>query len=41
MFDMFWGKSMDEIRQLNPEEMIRFADRFRDLMYQHALPASA
>ncbi len=33
MFDMFWGKSMDAIRQLNPEEMIRFADRFRDLMY--------
>ncbi len=33
MFDMFWGKSMDAIRQLNPEEMIRFADRFRDLMF--------
>jgi len=33
MFDMFWGKSMDDIRQLNPEEMFRFADRFRDLMY--------
>jgi predicted unusual protein kinase regulating ubiquinone biosynthesis (AarF/ABC1/UbiB family) len=33
MFDMFWGKSMDELRQLSPEEMIRFADRFRDLMY--------
>jgi predicted unusual protein kinase regulating ubiquinone biosynthesis (AarF/ABC1/UbiB family) len=33
MFDMFWGKSMDELRQLNPEEMFRFADRFRDLMY--------
>jgi predicted unusual protein kinase regulating ubiquinone biosynthesis (AarF/ABC1/UbiB family) len=33
MFDMFWGKSMDDIRQLSPEEMIRFADRFRDLMY--------
>ncbi|HEX7619643.1 MAG TPA: AarF/UbiB family protein [Anaerolineales bacterium] len=33
MFDMFWGKSMDDIRQLNPEEMMRFADRFRDLMY--------
>ena len=33
MFDMFWGKSMDELRQMNPEEMFRFADRFRDLMY--------
>jgi predicted unusual protein kinase regulating ubiquinone biosynthesis (AarF/ABC1/UbiB family) len=33
MFDMFWGKSLDAIRQLSPEEMIRFADRFRDLMY--------
>lgn len=33
MFDMLWGKSMDDIRQLSPEEMIRFADRFRDLMY--------
>jgi predicted unusual protein kinase regulating ubiquinone biosynthesis (AarF/ABC1/UbiB family) len=33
MFDMFWGKSMDELRKLNPEEMFRFADRFRDLMY--------
>ena len=33
MFDMFWGKSMEDIRKLNPEEMFRFADRFRDLMY--------
>jgi predicted unusual protein kinase regulating ubiquinone biosynthesis (AarF/ABC1/UbiB family) len=33
MFDMVWGKSMDDIRQLSTEEMIRFADRFRDLMY--------
>jgi predicted unusual protein kinase regulating ubiquinone biosynthesis (AarF/ABC1/UbiB family) len=33
MFDMFWGKSMDQLRQLNPEEIFRFADRFRDLMY--------
>ena len=33
MFDMFWGKSMDELRQLSPEEMFSFADRFRDLMY--------
>ena len=33
MFDMFWGKSMDELRSLSPEEMFRFADRFRDLMF--------
>jgi predicted unusual protein kinase regulating ubiquinone biosynthesis (AarF/ABC1/UbiB family) len=33
MFDMFWGKSMDELRQMNPDEMFKFADRFRDLMY--------
>jgi predicted unusual protein kinase regulating ubiquinone biosynthesis (AarF/ABC1/UbiB family) len=33
MFDLFWGKSMDELRKLNSEEMFRFADRFRDLMY--------
>ena len=33
MFDMFWGKSMEELRQLSPEEMFRFADRFRDLMF--------
>ena len=33
MFDMFWGKSMDELRKLSPEEMFRFADRFRDLMF--------
>ena len=33
MFDMLWGKSMDELRNIDPEEMFRFADRFRDLMY--------
>ena len=33
MFDMFWGKSMEELRQLSPEDMFRFADRFRDLMF--------
>ena len=33
IFDMFWGKSMAELRQFRPEEMLRFADRFRDLMY--------
>jgi predicted unusual protein kinase regulating ubiquinone biosynthesis (AarF/ABC1/UbiB family) len=33
IFDMFWGKSMEELRKLSPEEMFRFADRFRDLMF--------
>jgi predicted unusual protein kinase regulating ubiquinone biosynthesis (AarF/ABC1/UbiB family) len=33
MFDMFWGKSMEELRKLSPQEMFRFADRFRDLMF--------
>jgi predicted unusual protein kinase regulating ubiquinone biosynthesis (AarF/ABC1/UbiB family) len=33
MFDLMWGKSMEELRNLNPEDMIRFADRFRDIMY--------
>jgi predicted unusual protein kinase regulating ubiquinone biosynthesis (AarF/ABC1/UbiB family) len=33
MFELFWGKSMEELRSLTPEEMFRFADRFRDLMY--------
>jgi predicted unusual protein kinase regulating ubiquinone biosynthesis (AarF/ABC1/UbiB family) len=33
IFDMLWGKSMDELRKLGPEEMFRFADRFREMMY--------
>ena len=33
IFDMFWGKSMDELRKLSPQEMFRFADRFREVMY--------
>jgi predicted unusual protein kinase regulating ubiquinone biosynthesis (AarF/ABC1/UbiB family) len=33
MFDLLWGKSMEELRNLSPEEMFRFADRFRDMMY--------
>jgi len=33
MFDLMWGKSMDELRNLNPEDLIRFGDRFRDIMY--------
>jgi predicted unusual protein kinase regulating ubiquinone biosynthesis (AarF/ABC1/UbiB family) len=33
MFDMFWGKSMTELRGLSHEDMHRFADRYRDVMY--------
>jgi predicted unusual protein kinase regulating ubiquinone biosynthesis (AarF/ABC1/UbiB family) len=33
IFDLLWGKSMDELRKLGPEEMFRFADRFREMMY--------
>jgi predicted unusual protein kinase regulating ubiquinone biosynthesis (AarF/ABC1/UbiB family) len=34
LFDIFWGKSMSELRQINHAEMFRFADKFRDLMYE-------
>ncbi len=33
MFDMFWGKSMAELRGLSHADMQRFADRFQDVMY--------
>jgi predicted unusual protein kinase regulating ubiquinone biosynthesis (AarF/ABC1/UbiB family) len=33
MFDLFWGKSMTELRGIGHEEMHRFADRFQDVMY--------
>jgi predicted unusual protein kinase regulating ubiquinone biosynthesis (AarF/ABC1/UbiB family) len=33
MFDLLWGKSMEELRNLSPEEMFKFADKFRDMMY--------
>ena len=33
MFDLFWGKSMNELREIGPEDMRRFADRFGDVMY--------
>jgi predicted unusual protein kinase regulating ubiquinone biosynthesis (AarF/ABC1/UbiB family) len=32
IFDLFWGKSMTELREIGPEEMHRFAYRFRDVM---------
>ena len=33
LFDIFWGKSMAELRSVNHAEMFRFADHFRELMY--------
>ncbi len=33
MFEMFWGKSMSDLRQFSHEDMHRFADRFQDVMY--------
>jgi predicted unusual protein kinase regulating ubiquinone biosynthesis (AarF/ABC1/UbiB family) len=33
MFDLFWGKSMSELRQISHKDMHRFAYQFRDLMY--------
>ncbi|HEY5118066.1 MAG TPA: AarF/UbiB family protein [Anaerolineales bacterium] len=33
IFDLFWGKSMADLRQISHEDMLRFADRFRDVMY--------
>jgi predicted unusual protein kinase regulating ubiquinone biosynthesis (AarF/ABC1/UbiB family) len=33
MFDLFWGKTMSELRKVSHKEMIRFAGQFRELMY--------
>jgi predicted unusual protein kinase regulating ubiquinone biosynthesis (AarF/ABC1/UbiB family) len=33
LFELFWGKSMGELRKINHAEMFRFADQFRELMY--------
>ena len=33
MFDLLWGKSMDELRNMDPKEMYNFAYQFRDMMY--------
>lgn len=34
LFELFWGKPMSELRQISHAEMFRFADRFRELMYE-------
>lgn len=33
LFELFWGKSMSELRQIHHAEMFRFADKFRELMF--------
>jgi predicted unusual protein kinase regulating ubiquinone biosynthesis (AarF/ABC1/UbiB family) len=33
VFDRFWGKSMDELRKIDHNEIHRFAMQFRELMY--------
>ncbi len=34
IFDRFWGKSMNELRQTDPAEMRKFMHQFRDLMFE-------
>ena len=34
MFDRFWGKSMDELRNISFEEMHEFTVEFRELVYE-------
>jgi predicted unusual protein kinase regulating ubiquinone biosynthesis (AarF/ABC1/UbiB family) len=34
LFELFWGKSMSELRQINHAEMFKFADKFLELMYE-------
>jgi predicted unusual protein kinase regulating ubiquinone biosynthesis (AarF/ABC1/UbiB family) len=34
VFDRYWGKSMGELRQTAPEEIVQFTQRFRDLLFE-------
>jgi predicted unusual protein kinase regulating ubiquinone biosynthesis (AarF/ABC1/UbiB family) len=34
IFDRFWGKTMNELRQTDPREMRQFMRQFRDLMFE-------
>jgi predicted unusual protein kinase regulating ubiquinone biosynthesis (AarF/ABC1/UbiB family) len=34
LFDLFWGKTMSELRKIKHAEMFRFAEKFRELMYE-------
>ncbi len=33
-FERFWGKSMSELQDFDPRELMEFADEFRDLMFE-------
>jgi len=33
-FDTFWGRNMDELRQISPQEIRKFTREFRELVYQ-------
>jgi predicted unusual protein kinase regulating ubiquinone biosynthesis (AarF/ABC1/UbiB family) len=33
LFEIFWGKSMSDLRGISHAEMFRFADQFQELMY--------
>jgi len=33
VFNMVWGKSMSELREMSYDEMYQFAEQFRDVMY--------
>ncbi len=34
LFELFWGKSMSELKGIHHAEMFRFAEKFRDLMFE-------
>lgn len=34
MFNRFWGKSMRELRQIDPKELRQFAREYRDVLYE-------
>jgi predicted unusual protein kinase regulating ubiquinone biosynthesis (AarF/ABC1/UbiB family) len=34
LFELFWGRSMNELREIDHAEMFRFAEKFRELMYE-------
>ena len=34
LFDLFWGKSMSELKGIHHAEMFQFAEKFRELMYE-------
>jgi predicted unusual protein kinase regulating ubiquinone biosynthesis (AarF/ABC1/UbiB family) len=34
LFELFWGKSMSELKGIHHAEMFRFAEKFRELMFE-------